>query len=99
MDWIFVAVLGNCVIALGCLGLRGLVLRFRHQLVGLTECFDRWNDDCSWLLADAPQSLANSREQISTLRMGYRLGLGKVEQLRSIGRSIWIIRSILLRFR
>ena len=99
MDSIFVAVLGNCAIALGCLGLRGLVLRVRHQLVGLSECFDRWNDDCSWLLVDAPESLAKSREQIATLRLGYRSRLDSVEQLRAIGRSIWMIRSIVLRFR
>jgi hypothetical protein len=71
----------------------GFCFRLRRQLVALTECCDRWTIDCGRLLGNAPESLANSREQIHQLRQFYRQQSLTVDRLQAIGLSIGIVRS------
>jgi hypothetical protein len=95
MDLVSAVVLGNCALAIGCLLLRVSIIRCRRQLVTWTNWCDQTATDCSWLLADAPQSLAKSRSQIRQLRQLYRQQSVTVDRLRTIGLSIGIIRSVL----
>lgn len=95
MDLVFIVVWCNCTIAIGCLIMTVFLIRFRRQLVVLTEWCDRWTIDCGRLLADTPDSLAASRTQIHQLRQFYRQQSVTVDRLQTIGLSIGIIRSFL----
>jgi hypothetical protein len=95
MDLVSAVVLGNCALAIGCLLLRVSIVRCRRQLVAWTNWCDRTATDCSWLLADAPQSLSSARSQIRQLRQLYRQQGVAVDRLRTIGLSIGIVRSVL----
>jgi hypothetical protein len=95
MDLVSAVVLGNCALAIGCLLLRIAIVRCRRQLVAWTNWCDRTATDCSWLLADAPQSLSSARSQIRQLRQLYRQQGVTVDRLRTIGLAIGIVRSVL----
>jgi hypothetical protein len=95
MDLVSAVVMGNCALAIGCLLLRISIVRCRRQLVAWTNWCDRTATDCSWLLADAPQSLSSARLQIRQLRQLYRQQGVTVDRLRTIGLAIGIVRSVL----
>jgi hypothetical protein len=94
MDLVSAVVMGNCALAIGCLLLRISIVRCRRQLVAWTNWCDRTATDCSWLLADAPQSLSSARLQIRQLRQLYRQQGVTVDRLRTIGLAIGIVRSV-----
>jgi hypothetical protein len=95
MDSVLAIVLCNCAISIGCLTASVCLVRLRRQLVTLTQWCDRATNDCGWLLADAPQTLATTRSQIRQIRQVYRQQSVNVDRIQSIRRSIGIIRSLL----
>jgi hypothetical protein len=98
MDSISAVVLGNCALAIGCLLLRVSIVRCRRQLVAWTNWCDRTATDCSWLLADAPQSISTARSKIRQLRQLHRQQSVTVDRIRTIGIIISILKHPTFKF-
>jgi hypothetical protein len=103
MDLVIAVSLCNCAIAIVVFAIFIWTIRFRRQLVRLTQCFDRWTIDWNLLSIDNPASLtqplgtsiAASRAQIDYLRQIYQQQLLTVDRIRTLGLFIGVVRSLL----
>ena len=102
MDLVIAVSLCNCAIAIILFAIAIWTIRFRRQLVRLTQCFDRWMSDFNLLSIDTPGSLtqplgasiAASRSQIYYLRQIYQQQLLTVDRIRTLGLFVGVLRSL-----
>jgi hypothetical protein len=104
MDLVIAVSLCNCAIAIIVFAIFIWTIRFRRQLIRLTQCFDRWTIDWTLLSSDNPASLtqplgtsiAASRAQIDYLRQIYQRQLLTVDRIRTLGLFIGVVRSLFI---
>jgi hypothetical protein len=99
MDLVIAVVLGNLTISIVILVITIWTIRFRKQVVALTDCFERWDNDCHLLMRNAPSSLAASRVQIDYLRQIYQQQLVTLDRIRALGLFWGVARSLVLKRR
>jgi hypothetical protein len=99
MDLVIAVVLCNFMIAIIILVTTIWTMRFRRQVIALTNCFDRWDRDCNLFLSDAPASITASRTQIDYLRQIYQQQLLTLDRIRALGLFWGVARSILIKRR
>lgn len=95
MDLVSLVIGCNCAIAAIVVLVTVWIVGWRKQVVAWGKWFDRWDDECSVTLSDAPQTIGASRAQLLYLRQIYRQQLRSVERLQSVRSAIGIARSVL----
>ncbi len=99
MDLVIAVVCCNCTIAIVVLVITLWTIRWRRQLVGITECCDRWEGYCRLVLSNAPESISAGRCQIQSLHQLYQQQQLTLDRLRALGVVWGISRSLITRRR
>jgi hypothetical protein len=95
MDLVIGIVCCNCAISIVAILATLWTIRFRRQVIALTDCFDRWESDCHLLSIDVPAALAANQSQIRYLRQIYRQQLLTLDRLRALGLFWGLARSLI----